>query len=247
MAIFLYVAVALLFADGIIELGFLSTMVRWVSVTAGAGFRVNGPDGEFLLAGKPLNFPHDQGHASNGAAGSCFIVVGLGGALALYLRHRQLKRNPAGELHGFPKGLYTFWLYYTAVNAVYVLACFIYTFVETYRYDGQHIDLQFASTLNSQPYPNTVPYPRDTWTPQGWFPAVLELPLASQESRDSIKSTVTLIRGWQWNLIPLTILAFTVATLAFINNMRHKQHQNKHAADSRLEAARQKPGSPWSQ
>ena len=245
MSALLYGALALLIADGVIELGFITTMVGWLNRVAGAGFTVNYPDNsQFLLAGKPKNFLVDQGHTSNGAAGSAFIVVGIGGLIALALRHRQLKKH--GEIHGFTSFIYKFWLYFSAVSAIYSLAAFVYVFVVTYQHDNQSIDLQFASTLNNQPYPNNVPYPKLTWTPQGWYPAVLDLPLA-QDSRDTIEFHLKLMKGWQWNLIPMTILGFVVAVLAFVDNMKHNQRLNKQHADSRLEAARQKPGSPWSQ
>jgi hypothetical protein len=246
MAVFLYVALALLTIDGVIELGFITSMVHWLNTVAGAGFPISYPDnGQFLLAGKPKNFLVDQGHTSNGAAGSAFIVVGLGGFLALALRHRQLKHHDV--LHGFTSFLYNFWLYFSAVAAIYSLAAFVYVFAVTYQHDNQSIDLQFASTLHNEPYPNNVPYPRLTWTPQNWYPAVLQLPLASQSDRDTIKFNLMLMRGWQWNLIPMVILGFVVASLAFVDRMKHRQRLNKQHADSRLEASRQKPGSPWSQ
>lgn len=245
MAILLYIALALLIADGVIELAFITTMVRWLNQVAGAGFDVKYNDAIFLLAGKPKNFLVDQGHTANGAAGSAFIVVGLGGLIALALRHRQLKRS--GQLHGFTSGLYNFWLYFTAIAAIYSLASFVYVFVVTYQHDGQSINLNYASTLNSEPYPNQNPYDRLEWTPQNWYPAVLDLPLAYQKDVDTIKTHLTLMRGWQWNLIPMTILGFVVSSLAFIDRMRYRQQINKGHADARLEAARQKPGSPWSQ
>ena len=245
MAVLLYVAMVLLIADGVIELAFITTMVGWLHRVAGAGFPITYPaNGQFLLAGKPKNFLLDQGHTSNGAAGTAFIVVGLGGFIALFLRHRQLKRH--SELYGFTSFLYSFWVYFSAVAAIYSLAAFVYVFVVTYQHDNQSIDLQFASTLNNQPYPNNVPYPRLTWTPQNWYPALLKLPIAFQSDRDTIKFHLMLMRGWQWNLIPMVILGFAVAILAFIDKMKHRQIFNKRSADSRLEAARQKPGSPWS-
>lgn len=243
MSIFLYAAMAVLIADGVIELGFITATVGWLHRTAGAGFEVNNAGDSFLMAGKPKNFLLNQGHASNGAAGTAFIVVGFGGIIALYLRHRQLRRS--GHLHGFTAFFYNFWLVMTILSAIYSLASFVYVFVETYQHDNQSINLGYLSRLNNQPYPKNVPYDLLEWTPQNWFPAVLRLPLADDSQRSDIQFHLNIMKGWQWNLIPMTILGFIVMVLAVIDKMRHRNHMNKTHGAERLEAARQKPDSPW--
>lgn len=234
---------ALLMIDSISETGLIVAMVEWLHRRAGGGFPVAYSNNTFLLAGKPLNFLVDQGHASNGAAGTAFVVIGGGGVLALSLRHRQLKRY--GGINGFTAFLYNFWLYMTAISAIFSIAVLVYTFVLTYTHTGQHINVAAASRLNNQPYPNNVPYPRDSWTPQNWYPAVLELDLISQDDRDSIKVYLAIMRAWQWNLIPMAVLSITVSILAFLDRRRH---QRVHRANgvSHLEAARHKTGSPYS-
>ena len=244
MSLPLFVALGLLMVDGIIELGFITSMVRWLHVRAGGHFDVNYLGETFSLNGKPLGLLVDQGHASNGAAGTAFIVVGFGGLLALYLRHRQLKRT--GGIHSFTAFMYNFWLTMTVLSAIYSLAAFVYVFVQTYQHDNQSINLDIASKLNNRPYPNNVPYPKLEWTPQNWFPAVLRLPLASDKDRSDIEFHLTIMRAWQWNLIPMMILGFVLMGLAFVDRMRHRQMVNKASGDARLEAARQKTGSPYS-
>lgn len=241
----LYGGIAVLMIDSIMELSFLSSMVSWLHVRAGKAFEVNNPaGGQFSLHGKPENLLLNQGHASNGASGTAFIVVGLGGILALWLRQRQIKRS--GSISGFTSFLYNFWLYMTAISAVYTLACLIYVMVVTYSHNGQTINVNVASKLNNHPYPNYVAYPLQSWAPQNWFTAVLELDLVSKKDRSNIQEHLNVMKAWQWNLIPMTIIGIVVAALAFMERMQHRQGLNKAAGSSRLEAARQKNGSPYS-
>ena len=240
----LYGAVALVLIDGVIELSFITSMVHWLHVYAGGQFQVNNTSGgSFSLHGKPQNFLLNQGHTSNGAAGTAFIVVGLGGFLALFLRSRQLKRN--GSLHGFTSFLYNFWLVMTVLSALFTLSALIAVMVITYQHDRQSININTASRLNNRPYPDYVAYPDLEWTPQNWFDAVLRLPLVDSTVRSNINMHYTIMKAWQWNLIPMTVLGFIVAILAFADRMKHGQ--NKAAGISQLELAqRQKMGSPYS-
>lgn len=106
-------------------------------------------------------------------------------------------------------GLFIFWVVMTVLSAMLTLAALIYTFVLTAQTDDQTIDLAVAAA-NAQP----LMYPLDNWTPENWFIAVLELPLAHDSDRSKIRNNLRLMRGWRWNLIPLFILGLTVACLA---------------------------------
>ncbi len=101
----LRVAIALLMIDAIIELAFISSTVSWLHLTAGGTFAVNYGGSTFALIGKPSHLMVDQGHTSNGAAGTAFIVIGLGGIVALWLQSR-----PALAQRWFGRGLYGGWL-----------------------------------------------------------------------------------------------------------------------------------------
>lgn len=72
---------ALLMIDAIIELSLISSMVAWLHSTAGGEFEVIAPEMQdmisFNLHGKPKNLLLNQGHTSNGAAGTAFVLVGL--------------------------------------------------------------------------------------------------------------------------------------------------------------------------
>jgi hypothetical protein len=234
---------ALLMIDSITEMGLIVDMVAWLHRTAGAGFYINYQGSEIFMNGKPLNILLDQGHTSNGAAGCAFVVIGLGGILALSLRHRQLKRS--GSMHGFTAGLYNFWLYMTAISVIFTIAAFVYVFVVTYTHTGQEIDPALVLQLHATPASGN-PYPRDSWTPQNWYPAMLKLDLASSSARSNIKLHLQLMQAWQWNLIPMVVLGIAVSVLAFMDRMRHARVVNRANGAFSLETARHKSGSPYS-
>lgn len=217
----LYATLALLTIDGIIGLAFLSSMVHWLHARAGEGpFYINDNGNTFPIRVKPLVLAVNQGHASNGAAGTAFIAVGFGGFLALWLRSRQLKRE--GSLRGFFRVFYNFWLTLTVLSAIYSLGCFVYVMVKTYNHDGQEINLAHAAQLGAPGFPDIEPYDRLEWTPQNWFAALLRTPLRDSD-RSEIESHLAIMHGWEWNLIPMTLLGFTVAALAFVDRRTHQQ------------------------
>lgn len=210
----LWIAIGFLMIDSIIELSFITSMVSWLHRRAGGSFEVIYNGTTFYLHGKPLNLLLDQGHTSNGAAGTAFVLVGIGGILALVLRARA-HRRPGTVLSKFGLILYHVWLIFTLLSALLTLAALIYVFVVTSDHNGQLIDVKMASTLHNEPYPNYVAYPLEVWTPENWFNAVLKLDLVSSTDRSDIQSHLVVMRGWRWNLIPMLILGLSVTLLAF--------------------------------
>jgi hypothetical protein len=211
-------ALALLMIDSIIELSFISSMVAWLHSTAGGQFEIIAPDNSntmsFSLHGKPKNLLTNQGHTSNGAAGTAFVLVGLGGILILTLRHHAWNNPKFAKL---AITLYYFWLVSTVLSALLTLAALAYTFAVGNQTKGQHIDVAVAASLNNRPYPNYVAYPLDDWTPDNWFVAVLELTLASRSQRSNIEHHLTIMRGWKWNLIPMFLLGVALSTVAIVD------------------------------
>lgn len=83
----------LVFADSAVEMGFVSSMVAYLHRGADGPFTVTNPNGgSFLLSGVPANLIVNQGHTTNGAAGTGVVLIGLVGALALALEHRSRKK-----------------------------------------------------------------------------------------------------------------------------------------------------------
>lgn len=205
----LFVAIGLLMVDSIIELSFISSMVAWLHRRAGRSFEVAYNGSSYSLHGKPVGLLVNQGHTSNGAAGTAFVLIGMGGILILWMRSR-----PSLVTKGIVKGLYYFWLVMTVLSALFTLAALIATFVITGNHTGQTIDQGVASQLNNQLYPDYVAYPLNFWTPENWFDAVLKLDLMHTSERSNINLHVAVMRGWRYNLIPMFIIGSVAACLA---------------------------------
>jgi hypothetical protein len=81
-----------LMIDGLIEVGFIGEMVGFLHDRAGKSFTVSYPTGQtFELHGKPKGLLVDQGHTSNGAAGTAIVLVGIGGFLTMWLHRRRAR------------------------------------------------------------------------------------------------------------------------------------------------------------
>lgn len=206
----LWISIGVLMVDSIIELSFVSSMVAWLHSRAGKDFDISYNGSSYPLHGKPAGLLVNQGHTSNGAAGTAFVLIGIGGILALSLR-----KKTSGFLGKFGRFWYTFWLYMTIPAMLLTLAALIYTMVLTYQHDHQLIDNAVASQLNNRPYPDYVAYPLDEWTPENWLDAVLKLDLVHSSDRSDIESHLRVMRGWRWNLIPMFIIGLSVSVVAF--------------------------------
>jgi hypothetical protein len=95
----LYITLPILVADGIIEMAMLSTMVAFLNGRASYAFGVTYPEGDFLLKGHPAGLQADQGHTSNGAAGTAVVGIGFGGLLAILLQRRKMKKVSISKTH----------------------------------------------------------------------------------------------------------------------------------------------------
>ncbi|KAF2207612.1 hypothetical protein CERZMDRAFT_50806 [Cercospora zeae-maydis SCOH1-5] len=207
--------------DSLIETAFISSMVRWLHTRAGRDFLFTSSGSSYSLHGKPLNLLVNHGHTSNGAAGTAFVLIGLGGILALKLRHHTTSHphTTRSSTTTLSRILYTSWLTLTFLSMLLSLGALIYTFTLTSSHSGQHIDTALAATLHNRPYPNQVPYPHDSWTPENWFHAVLDIPLASHSDRNAIKFHVRIMQAWRWNLIPMFVFGLAVFVCAMVDAM----------------------------
>ncbi|KAI6825795.1 hypothetical protein KC332_g643 [Hortaea werneckii] len=216
----LSVALAILMLAAGLELASISSMVYWLHYRAGKEFAIAYQDSTFSLHGKPENLLVDQGHTSNGAAGTAFVLVSFLGFVALALRNRRYPGT-------FSRFLYSFWLAMTVLSALLSIAALVYTFVITYQHDGQSIDVSQASTLGNRPYPDYHAYPLESWTPENWFAAVRRLDLANQSERSDIELHLVVMKVWKWNLIPLTMLGVTVVGLAFAEKSVRERRERR--------------------
>ncbi len=87
-----YIALPILIVDGLIEMGMIGETVGFLHDRAGDFFTINAPSGTFDIHGKPKNLLVDQGHTSNGAAGTAVILIGLLGFLTIWLEKRRARK-----------------------------------------------------------------------------------------------------------------------------------------------------------
>ncbi|KAL1606255.1 hypothetical protein SLS60_003657 [Paraconiothyrium brasiliense] len=101
------------------------------------------------------------------------------------------------------------------LSVLFTLSAIIFVFLVTNQTNYQHISETIARS--------NVPYPEHWWTPENWYKAVLELPLASEQDRRSIRSAVTHMKAWRWILVPiflLDILTFAITNFEMIRQRR---------------------------
>lgn len=90
---YIVVAWLLLAIDSAINLSLTSSMVAFLHARGQGPYEVAYPTGSsFLLNGHPANLLVDQGHTTNGANGTGLVLVGFGGAIALFLESRSRKK-----------------------------------------------------------------------------------------------------------------------------------------------------------
>lgn len=218
------VLLGLLMIDASIEFAFISYMVSWLHHTAGGDFEIIAPSTSdklsFPLHGKPEVMYVNQGHTSNAAAGTAFVLVGIGGIISLMLRHHWTKK---GMLGTFVTASHQIWILTTILSALLTLAALIYTFVLTKLHSIHHINLDVAVSLDNRPYPNYVAYPLDQWTPETWFVRVLELQLVYPAERNDIVRQLRIMRAWRWNLIPMFILGLGLCVIAVWDGLQGRK------------------------
>ncbi|KAF5564800.1 40S ribosomal s10 protein [Fusarium napiforme] len=203
----LYVALGLLMVVSIIELSFISSMVGWLHGNASGTFSFEYRGTRHTLKGEPANLIVDQGHTSNGAAGTAFVLIGCGGIIALILRNRQ----NSGK---FSRFFYNTWLLFNVLSLLLILTALIHTLVVTNNHNGQRINPGVAAGLDVD-----EKYPLQSWTPQNWFSAFLKLDLTNSNERNDIEHHLRLMRGWQYNLIPFFIIHLAETGLALWDAM----------------------------
>lgn len=235
----LIISVALLTADAVIELSYITSMVSYLHSGAPSGtFVVNTPAtyvanagaaSTYEIKGKPLHMLVNQGHTSNGAAGSAVVLIGIIGGFALFARDRFPGR-------WLTKFLYGFWMVMQVPTLLLTIAALGYTFAVTNKHRGQVISQTVA--YSTQP----GPYALDEWTPQNWFAAVLsQLDLADADLVHDLSKHLRVMRGWQYNLIPLFLLQLAETVLAIVDWRAWRQNGGHSQGCLRNNTARHVP------
>ena len=212
--------------DSIIELSLVSNMVAFLHGRSTHPFEVAYPTGStFEIKGQPHSLILNQGHTSNGAAGTGFVLIGIGGLIAIWLQKRSMKQvrrgsngtydRVAADLYATQTGstqpttIFSAWVVCTILSVLLTFTALVYTFVVTGQSDGQSIDLAVAVQ-----HPANEKYPLDDWAPQNWFSALNALPLVHESDHRKLSQQLRLMQGWRWNLIPLFIIGIVVACTA---------------------------------
>lgn len=111
---------------------------------------------------------------------------------------------------------------------LFTLTAFTFVFVVTYQTTGRSIRVPIAANNQGKNYAEYQ------WTPETWFKAVLDLPLADPSKRDEISSKVTNMVAWRWILLPIfiiDIIAFSVTTLAWLRQRRSARMASAHSIE----------------
>lgn len=226
-SIYLKVALGLLMVVSAIELALVSATVAYLHRTGGEGYTYPAisNDGQTIqVPGLPTNLLVDQGHTSNGAAGTAFVVIGLCGMLALWLRGRAALYHDERSLGGrLARAWYRLWLALQVPALLLTLGALAYVLAVTTRHAGQAID------LTATPTTTTTTYPLLAWTPQNWFDALLRLDLAAAADRDGLATIRRVARGWEYNLVPLLVVQLAETVLA-LHGARARREEERRLA-----------------
>jgi hypothetical protein len=98
---------------------------------------------------------------------------------------------------------------------LFTFSALIFVFVVTYQTTNQQILPSIARS--------NIAYPDNKWTPETWFQAVLDLPLANQDQRDNISDKVRNMMVWRWMLIPIFLADVAAFGVSMVEMRRHKK------------------------
>lgn len=222
----LKVALGLLMIVSTIELAFVSSTVAYLHRTGGETYLAMYNGRLVQVPGLPTNLSVNQGHTSNGTAGTGLIVIGWCGMLALWLRGRAAlyhKRSVGGLL---ARTWYRLWLLVQVPALLLTLGALAYVFAVTNKHEGQAIDLLVVAEGFQGPGST---YPVLEWTPQNWFDALLRLELADEGDRSGLETIHRVARGWQYNLIPFFLVQLAEMGLALhgVQARRKEESQSR--------------------
>lgn len=223
----LQVFLGLLMVVSAIELAFVSSTVAYLAKAGKRTYGVTSNGQTIQVPGLPADLSVNQGHTSNGAAGTGLIVIGWCGCLALWLRGRPglyHKKSVGGTL---ARAWYRLWLLLNVPALLLTLGALAYVFAVTNQHQGQAIDLATVRQLGLAAGDGGVQYPLLEWTPQGWFGALRALDLVSGEDRDGLDRIYKIARGWQYNLIAFFLVQLAETVLALYGAQARRKEERR--------------------
>jgi hypothetical protein len=109
---------------------------------------------------------------------------------------------------------------------MFSLSAFIFVFVVTYQTTGQWIREPIAINAVG------LNYPAEKWTPETWFRAILDLPLADGAQHAQIKSRVRNMEAWRWILLPLLLVYITASYIVVTTWLRQRRSTTVRASSA---------------
>jgi len=211
-------ALLLLMIDSAIELAMISSMVGYLHRSGANQYPFNADDGTpAVINAKPKGLLLNEGHTSNGAAGTALILICFGGFLTLWWQRHREQKNLAPR----PSRVFLLYTVFTALSSLLTLSALAYTFAVTAQTKGQSIDKAVAVQFQHHAYP------LHHWTPENWTRALLALPLASESDAGYLRGWLRVIEGWKWNLIPMFLIGLLVASLSVRACLRERRALRK--------------------
>ncbi|KAH7392408.1 hypothetical protein DE146DRAFT_766681 [Phaeosphaeria sp. MPI-PUGE-AT-0046c] len=201
-------------ALSIANLGLISSMVAFLldqKHNVGS-YEIDWSGTKFNLNVEPANLWVDQGHTSNGVAGYGFFL----GLFGMFVAWRV--RKSTTDMQQQPMKLVKALLILQLLAVLFTLSALVFVFVVTNQTTGQSIRMPIAANTEGSNYAEF------RWTPETWFKAVLDLPLADERRRNNIDSKVTNMVAWRWMLVPIFIvdvIAFGVTTWAWLKQRKN--------------------------
>ncbi|KAI0453791.1 hypothetical protein F5B21DRAFT_504883 [Xylaria acuta] len=210
-SIALKACIGLMMIDAIIEVSFVSSSIAWLQDMAGRKFLHFVASGsKHRLSVLPLHLVTEHLQTINGASGTAFALVGLGGIAALVLRDWAQYR--VGRVAKSCRYFYYLWLSCNMPALLLTGATVIYVFAITNERAGQKISVPEAVSLNGSPYD------LNNWTPAGWFSAVLKLKLL--RDRADIERQLAMMKAWLYNLPTMFLFQSGVTVLGYMDYSR---------------------------
>ncbi|KUJ11315.1 uncharacterized protein LY89DRAFT_242384 [Mollisia scopiformis] len=192
----LFIALLVLMVDSAMELAFISSIVGYLHRSGANQYPFTAADGTTIfMNAKPAHLLVNEGHTSNGAAGTALVGVCFGGFLVLWWMRRRERRNITR-----PSTIFLAYTVLTILSFLLTLSALAYTFVVVHQTSGQSIAQPIAAQFQGHGYP------LDNWAPGTWTKALLALDLQHQVDRNYLNHWLRVMEGYQWNLIPLFII-----------------------------------------
>lgn len=230
-----FVSCAVLAVVSLIEVGMISSMVGFIhnQHEGHKTYAVNWQPHTIALDTKPVGLEGNQGHTTNGAAGYGFVLALAGMFVAWRLKRRNSNvcthgRRKARKIVLTPptqtpsKSLLTLTIF-LFLETLLTLAALIYVFVLTHRTDNQIISQSLSEALADPSRNYFLQYPVHHWTPETWYKALLDLPLADESLKGTFRSHIHTMEAWRWFIIPMFLVDIFALSCAAQATMRQRR------------------------